>query len=309
MSHESAVLRLPEYLEGRLDPAAAADVAAHLGSCDECRQLSRTYRIVTAPVRHAPADPAHSASADLVACALGEPAPPAEGRADVRRHLGECPACSDLVRAIEEAEAELGPRSSSRASLAAAFPRSRPYLAAAAAAVLLLGYPAYLGIFRLPGVEDRLAAAAREGAGARAEAEGLRQELDQARDRIEQSASWSGPVALPFLSGSVRGGDEPEARVALAPGQPFVLLAVEPQLPPDAAGGERFLFEVRKADGIAVWSREMTASEIREVSSGSGALVLALPAGDLPPAHYALRLGRPAGPTALTARFEVVRAD
>ncbi len=111
---------------------------------------------------------------------------------------------------------------------------------------------------------------------------------------------------LPSLMSS---GAPPLQRWSLAADEPYLAVAVPLTLPAEAAGTDRFLFELRAAGGERVWQMEMPAARIREHLESAEVVNLAIaPEGKLPAGRYELRVVRadaPEAPPLYRAEIEI----
>jgi len=316
VTHDEAAPLLPELLRGGLHDDVRADLAAHFAGCDECRSLAVAYDAIAAALRHdtGGASWAHPASRDIVAFAMDRDSlePPDAGR--VEAHVRECGPCSGEVEATRRAHEATGPVKAVPPALILGAgrqgPNSRAALAAAAV-LLVLSYPAYLGLYRLPATRQ-------EAAALRAERDSVERQLAgaaSAREReiadLSRATEWSGAVDLHVLEGAARGGGGVET-ITVATRQPFVLLAVVPPLPSAAPAAEVYRFAIDGPDDKAAWSQNLSAAQIREQVRSSGVVTFALPADRLPPARYRMRIARvsaAAGRFVLEVPFEIARPD
>lgn len=147
MSHEEAVLFVPDLDSGRLDPEKEAMVRSHVAGCEECTGLSEAYRVVATALR---LESEHPDSKALVEHATG-----VFSGAGLEAHLASCPSCARQVAAIRAAESELARRISARRLLAWAASVTLP---------LLLGYLGWVQWRVLPGMRDELTRARESGA-------------------------------------------------------------------------------------------------------------------------------------------------
>jgi hypothetical protein len=290
MTHDSAVVLLPEYLEGRLGERERVAVAAHCVACDECRDLTDTYGAIAASLRGraAAASEDHPTSDRIVAFAIGPGNLETEVSAAIVAHLRGCPDCAREVETTRQADE----RTRARFRLVPGTRLVRmwggwsPNFRAALAAMIVLvvlGYPAYLGLTRLPWTAEELREATR----------------------------WSGPIDLIVLDSAER-GDGPLDTLTIASGQPYVLVGVLPPLPAAAAGVDRFRFTIEPGPGEVIWAAEVTASEIRTRLDSSGVISFPVPAAILRPGRYELVFSRPDTPRVealLQVPFEVIRVD
>jgi hypothetical protein len=109
--------------------------------------------------------------------------------------------------------------------------------------------------------------------------------------RDDGSSDWTGAVNLLTLDGSARGGDDIPV-FSPEPAQPYVPLVLLPTLPADAAEGDRFRFSITDETGGGLWSREMTAAEIRGFIDTSGIVTFLVPSDKLPAGIYNLAFAR-----------------
>jgi hypothetical protein len=156
---------------------------------------------------------------------------------------------------------------------------------AAGLVTLVLGYPAYLGLSRVP----RLA---RELAAVRAEMDrpGPKTKVDVGRPpRAAAPAAvlpsvpfeWRGPAAVHYLRPAHRGAggrgagdDDGAVEVAIAPDEPFVLLALGEELLSDhIRPGREYTFEIAERR-VTLGARRILA----ELSSPASAVILPVPA-------------------------------
>jgi hypothetical protein len=284
VTHDEAAPLLPELLRGGLHDDVRADLAAHFAGCDECRSLSVAYDAIAAALRHDPggASWAHPASRDIVAYAIAHDTlePPDAGR--VEAHVRECGPCHGEVETTRRVHAATGAAEAVPFDLArrAGRPGPNARAALAAAAVLLvLSYPAYLGLRRLPAARSEAAALRAEKESAEQQLAGLESARERAIAELRQAREWSGAVDLHVLEGTARGAGRINETIAVAPGQPFVLFAVvPPQTPATAPPAEVYRFSIDRPQEGAVWSQDLTAAQVREQVRSSGVVTFALPA-------------------------------
>ncbi len=319
MRHEDAVLLLPDMPRGKLDRIVAADLTDHLATCQECRGLLEMYDLLSRHLRleAAATARAHPSSPQIVTHALR--AAPVETEELVRTaaHLRHCPDCSKEVDAIQRAEEAHQRRPSSLLArfLRAAIDVRRPGLAATLAAgivVALLGYPAFLGIYRLPLTAGQAEQLRSEQMRSRSESDSrivaLISSYERKLEEVGRSNVPVGAVEIHLLPGGARGGAIREGPTISAD-QAGILLAVAPSSQVVARDAERYRFEILSGTTMA-WSWEMTGGEIRRfLRSAQGAVILSVPAASLPPGRYQVRLvraGSPAEAALFVDRFEIV---
>ena len=240
MDHDAAHLLVADLLQGTRDPARRDEVARHVDGCAECQAWRDTYLLLA---RSLAADPAggHPDAGALAEYALHPFGLADPERAAVEAHLercGECRRHADLARrAVHEAPVQ---------PAAGTWARVRPY--AIAASLLVFVGSATVFFFQ---------------------AQTLRQELDALR-------GWSGPIGYVVLQDAQRGSEE-TPRLTLQPRQPYGLLAVRLDLPADASGDDRVVFELVGGDGRVAWTTSTSAEDTRENVATFGALLLPVP--------------------------------
>lgn len=312
MTHEEAALLLPDHAEGRLTGPTREDVAAHASSCPDCQAFLESYQVLAEGFRSE-----HPSVEELVDLALGRGTSVGASRAALATHLDTCASCAGEVEAVRRVQAEAGRRRpllaipggwQSEAPLRSALPAAL----AAGIALLILAYPAFLGVSELPRVRDESKALrAREQA-----AEGRIRELSQSLESSEKErrrvAAWSGTISVPLIAAPVRSGDAEPVTVTVARGQPFVCLAADPGLPDQKARLGNYGVEIVKPDGGTVWSIDLEPSEVGRQLRQTGSLAFLIPAEMLPSGKYRLRIipgGSPAGRPALDVPFVVEHGD
>jgi hypothetical protein len=243
----------------------------------------------------------------------------ADEEAVFEEHYFRCAACLETIRIRQALPAVLETTpapGSTRSRWRPAFFRSdriRGGLAVAATiALVLLAYPAFLGLRRLPRAADEARTLADENARLRAELERTRDTFERQLADLRESSEWTGAVPLVILGRRFRGGVEADETLALRPGQPHAPLALVPVVPDRAADADPFRFELSLKDGRVVWALDMHASEIRRAVRGTTVVTFLVPAALLPPGAHELRLRELQPPDAeplLEIRFRVERAD
>lgn len=321
MNHDEAAIFLPELLRGGLHDSVRSDLAAHLAACGECRTLAVTYDVLAEALGRGGAEApgrdgeevstGHPHAREIVAYALEREALPAAEIERIAAHLSSCRSC------VRDVEMTRGAHDETRrgsilpfapARLAALrVPVVRAAMAAAAAVLVLLGYPAWLGLARLP-------RAARDASDLRAaneavgrEAAELRSSLDRTTANLRAVTSWSGPVALNVLESPARGAGESKV-LTVRPGQPFLLVAVQPAIPAAAGPQDTFRFAIGREREEPLWSDDLTVARLRDSVRLSGVVTFAVPADRVPPGSYRLTatpLGVRPGPPVLDIPFEV----
>jgi hypothetical protein len=288
MDHSTAETLLESWLAGSLPPERAAEVEAHVRSCAECAvhaDLVRALRREIATHGAALFTP-HPASDQLALLTLEPGALSLEETARLGAHLRACPACAaerDLIRA----SARPAPLRALAAFFAEPGAHGRWLRPALAVALVLLLWPAWLGVVEYPR--------------AKRAAEQARAAAERAAAVPAPAAEWNGGGAgVLILSGPMRGGAAslPESR--LRPGQPGLSVVLDHRL--ETEGSLRIV--LRDAGGREVWSADATARELWDEHSGLTSLMV--PARVLPPGAYALAIGPVAGPPEFQARFRIL---
>jgi hypothetical protein len=286
MTHEATVEKIGDLLHGRLAGAERSDAVAHVRSCEECRELAATYATLSAEFDDDGAAGAHPPADLIVRYALGAHGIEERERTSVASHVRQCATCAGEIEAVGEAETELvsdgvprtvgepPARPAGRALLAPAF--------AAASVLVLLSYPAYLGLFEVPRIHERIAL------------------LESRRLPAATPPAWDGgPVHQRLLAAPLRGAGKAPIVIPLAAGQTYVTLEVDAgSLEELATGVTRFA--VLDDAGASRWSRDLTAEQIRSYVRETGTLEFVVPVTALGSARRTLSVSRGA-----TLLFEV----
>jgi hypothetical protein len=196
-------------------------------------------------------------------------------------HTTGCPACAQAWRlaldlgTTDASEEGRVPEGSWKVALQDFFGSWRPMIQsaamAAAAVLLILGYPAYLGLYELPRTEKSLALSEAKLADT-----GAKTVLARGRVRVIPLSVTRGSSDLP--------------RVTIGTGQPWVFGLGEDAF--GSVGNDAYRFEVRSRDGI-VWSQTLRGAEVREdLKSEAGAVILAVPESVLEAGRQEARLVR-----------------
>jgi hypothetical protein len=204
-----------------------------------------------------------------------------EQEAAFEEHFIKCPACLQEIRLQQALPAAL------HETLAARRGSKKWLIAAAVGAAALLGYTSYLGFVELPNVRAR-ASAVSDDLGS------MRTKLDELRI-YQEGSRWTGPVSLVFLTGPARGSEARPPIIEVRSGQPFIPLAVVPVLPQAAKPEDRFLFQVRGAEGKTDWELGMSASEINRDLEVAKVVTFLIPALNLSEGRHELVVLRTPG--------------
>lgn len=230
MDHEKASQILMLYASGEIAGEAAAALEAHVAICQECQTVLDTHRRVAREVaEHGEAlFTDHPDSDALVRFALGHGDLSAERSAAIEAHIGACPTCALEASYARDVLAERG--AVRRSDRLRTMTGRRFVEAVAAAALLAMLYPAYLGVVKLPALRRAQASARAEITDLQQTASRLRKDVaesERARQALAAQADWSGGASFAFLTGPYRGSDGALSEVTLQPGQPFLTILVD----------------------------------------------------------------------------------
>lgn len=283
-AHAGTVLRLADYARRRLDPAGQAEVAAHLLSCPECREMLEAYNLMEAVgAKAVGAKAAGSAGTHLTGAAIAALAVPGAVSApapDEARHLGGCRDCADelrLARAANDAAPASGSASVTRWLLPLA----------AALAIAFLGLATIRAWRQSGSLATRLATLENDNAALQSKVADLSR-ADNPADHAAPEAG--GAVSYLFLRGTVRGAAGVE-RLTLDPDQRSVYLALAVEIPAGARHrGEDGRVALLGADGQERWSSAIPAGEIDGIVARGDSLLVRIPAAILEPGRQEIRL-------------------
>lgn len=304
MKHEEAEPLLSDHLEGRLPDPLRAAVDGHAAVCPDCQALIESYRTLDEGFRaeqagvegeRPPGD--HPPVEVLVDFALMTAERPGARRADLAAHLEACATCAREVETVRsgQGEAEGGRRFPSvphGRPAGAALRVPVPSLLAAAAVLLVMAYPAFLGLRELPRIRGELKSLVADREARESRVADLERSLERNEEERRRLANWTGAIAVPLLAAPLRAGTEEETTITVAEGQPFIILAVDPDPTGREAAGERYVAEVLRPDRTAAWSLELDPGEVRRQMARTGSLAFLLPSKMLPPGSYLLRMAR-----------------
>lgn len=261
MTHDEAVLLLTDLLGGRLPDEVRPRVEEHLSTCPDCASLAGTHEMLAG--RHTPVE-------DLVELSLQPDGMEHARRMRLQAHLEVCETCGAEARAVRTAEREAVTAGGGKTRFG-----SGMLLAGTAAVALLgLGLSAWFGLYRVPRLEstiDRLQAVPPRRVGTPHPGE-------------------PGPLVRIQYLPATRRGPGADAAVTLDPGQPYLYLAVEI---PQFTGRGEFAVAIADPGGGTVWSRTVTAGELRRLTQGIPEVTLAVPAKALHEGRFFVSL-RPA---------------
>lgn len=302
VDHEEAGKLLWEYAQGLLPQASAQAVGAHVASCAECRGLLETCRgMLRELAEHGqamftphPDSDAIVRLAEIELAGGSAPAPTPEEQ-EAAAHARACPTCRlelDYARAVL---AETKPEDRAQRSIPATGRRAARrwprFALPAAAVILLLLYPACLGLFELPRARRLADQHQNELTALRERESGLRGELAAAADGLALAGGWSGGAAFAYLTAPTRGASRALPAVTLPPGQPHLPILIDWQPAAEdaaAASQEISLALLRLPDGAGVWSHLAEIAQLRERTTG--VLAIMVPAGLLPDGDYRLTI-------------------
>lgn len=248
----------PEFVTGRLDAETARHVELHLAACAECAALAATLSDLSSGFRIGGRDllTPHPDPLVLAAYAAGNT------REDsIDRHLRGCATCQLEVEAHRAATPVAKVLPFARRSESVTAPRRRFTVPASLAAGMVVGVGLMLLYRPLP-----------------------------APPAPATAPAWSGPVELALLESPLR-GESAVASFEVAPGQPYVPLAVPVALPDEVADGDRYRVNVR-ADGFPEggWSIDLDARTLREQIARTGVATFLIPSTALAPGRHAVRV-------------------
>lgn len=259
MRHEEAVPLLLDLRAGVLSGRKRGEVEAHLSGCGECGEMRRTLDALHAAFRSDPRLGTHPSSEELVLHATRRPGLTREAERALEEHLTGCDDCTDDVRRVREVDGMSG---------AARMPSSRSWRKLALAAGL-----AGLGLLVAGDLAVRIVGGRNETM-----LQELSGQVDSLRGELGAMRAWSGAVAFNLLPAATRAASG-ALTLSRAPGQPFLLLAVELD-PTQLAGREGSLrFSIETEDGAISWSSSLAAERTRNDVKESGVVTFLL-AGD-----------------------------
>jgi hypothetical protein len=175
--------------------------------------------------------------------------------------------------------------------------------------VLILAYPAFLGLRVLPRVEGQMGDLELRTRQLEAESRDQAASLAHANEALARLGRWSGPLRLFTLTSPVR-GQSVQQTISVDPAAPYVLVSLRPILAGPSSDPDVYRFLILDTTGRDAWKSELTAGEIRRQMRVSGALVFPVVSTLLPPGRYELRVqpqARPGEPI-LQIPFEVTPA-
>lgn len=285
MDHAMAADLVSDWVGGRLPAGQAAEVEAHVRSCDECRgvaDIARAVRQEIATHGEGLFSP-HPSPDELSRFVLDPDRLPLPALATIGEHLRACPTCaSDSALVRRAGNLALGRR------LAAwlAVHRTPSSLLRPAFAVLAIAlvYPAYLGLVEYPRLRDQ---------------------ARSANHATPAPIAWSGSGVDPLvLTPAVRGAEPSLPTLRVRPGQPAQPIFISREAPP---GADRLNLMLRDHAGAIVWQIEAPVAELW--NPGAQVIAVLVPADRLHAGDYRLEM-MTSGQVApiFTASFHVLAA-
>jgi hypothetical protein len=260
VTHEEAIELLHELQLGRLEDDRRRELEQHLAECEDCQGFVETFHALRGALGRAE-----------------EEQLPEEAARALEKHLSVCPSCRGEGAATGDREEAASPPTRPRRASQRRW--ERVVTAVAAALVLVLAYPAYVGLF---GTAER------------------------ARSAVE-----GGAVTLQTLRSEVR-GEGVESRVRVEQAQPALLLGVEMAVPQEIRDAESLRFAFHDPEGRRVTEITVRVATARRHILKTGVVTLLVPAEMLPDRVLTLIVTRgeeTAGDAIFETDFEVVRDD
>ena len=305
MNHEQAIDRMRDLLANSLDEESRAALEKHLQECADCRSLADTCLTLQETLSYgANKDPDHPAAEEIVLAVLDPEGLSSDDRDWVEKHVTDCPDCSAeaaKVRSVEEDTAEHGLRS----------PRRYFQTISAMAALVLLAlliYPAYLGLFRLPEIEQRSVDLAEDNQHLKTSAQGYERSRDEVQQQLDALLGWSGTVQLQELRSTLR--DSSSTReLHVDRSRPFVALGLDLSIPRDLSDDSILEVRITDSSGNTIETFELEASEARRQIRDSGILTCLVGSQTLDEGKHDLQVvirDRPEIPALLEVPLQIV---
>jgi hypothetical protein len=301
-SGQEDVERRPEFVE-------------HLKSCDGCRDEAPALLAAARAIRAVPVDAlaGHLTSDQIVTLAIDPEAAALEIHRSATEHLAVCPTCAAELKEVRRAEERRVSGERPRRALWAPMDLLRLRIPASVAlatglVVLLLAYPAYLGLRNPPRTQAEMADLDLRARQLEAQLRDLSASLAQATEASSRLSRWQGPVRLFALTSPVRGETSTQS-ISLNPEEPYVLVSLRPILE-SSAEADVYRFIIQGADGRVTWSADLTVGETRRQLKSSWALIFPVPSSLLAPGRHELRILPQKNPQEpiLQIPFEVIPA-
>jgi hypothetical protein len=295
MDHTTAEPLLEEFVAGKLTPERAAEVESHVRGCAECAphaDLLRGIRREVAARGEALFTP-HLTSDELARLELRAETLSVADVARFGAHVRACPTCAAERKMIRDS-AGPAPWRAFLAWLSTADQPSAWLRPALGLLVVLLAWPAWLGMVEYPRARE-------DAAAARAEAEKAHVVPPPGALVPAGTTIWNGgAAAVLILAGATRGSAATPPATRLKPGQPGLTIVTDRRLTqPDS-----LLVTLWDDQHRLVWKQPVTASELWDASARVTSVMI--PAGNLtPPGDYSIEIGPAAGPPQFQARFRI----
>jgi len=291
MTHDEAVLFVADDGVTDLDEERRAALQSHRADCPRCASLGEAYSLLSAlkGSRSTTSVLPHPPSDTLVRSALDSDSMDPQTRREVEKHLLACAECADDVDAVREADRE------SRRPVAA---WSRPSqgirraltapLAAALAAILILGIWGAVAARQLYQASARLRSSAQAAAGLEAELARSRAEMEAARAQMERVQEAGGIVRVFHLGGPRRGEKGTMPVIRLDPEDRYAILSIGflPSTGGPELGGYRC--GVYGDGRRLLWETLLTGSRVRAELGAADEVSLAVPTRALEPGELQL---------------------
>lgn len=318
MDHRSASEQLSDLVLGTVPETVAPSLWAHVGGCLECQQVLETMGFVrragllengSRSAADAPARSRHPRAEDIVQYALGDRDQEPSRRAEVTQHLLTCHECRREVDLTWRAERRArSPLRMLTRPWRVPMPEARTLgWVAAAAAALVLAYPAYLGVTELPATRRAAAARGSELASLLEREGSLRRELGE---RAREASETAGPVRLLYLRPATR-GTAGEPTITIPSGQRYLPIVLDHDIGQLAKTRPNDRLEVRvtrDSDTAPAWREEYAVARLWDPASQ--AVSLLVPVAALKSGQYRLELRDPAtGRPRVVSGFAIARSS
>ncbi len=230
-SGEQGVENRPEFID-------------HLRGCARCRDEAPALLAAARAIRAAPAAAlvGHPATDQIVALALDPDAAALDVNRSAAEHVTGCATCTAEVQEVRRAEQKRTLQRHTRPGLGALIsalggvlpdlthgPFPVRVALASTLGLLVLAYPAYVGLRDFPRVKGQMGDIELRTRQLAAEVRDLSTSLAQANQTLTRLSHWSGPLRLFALTSPVR-GQALKQTINVDPAEPYVLVSVRPIL-------------------------------------------------------------------------------